>query len=122
MKSANTQIEELPVTNLTVPQFLTLAIETTKALGWVFGNITTAGFIAYTNNGFSLWNAEIRLRIQNGLAILQSESRGDDIKDVNGNKKNLQNFISTFNRLKKSLAMEIHLPGYEKVKSNFCLN
>lgn len=122
MKFANKQIEELPLTNLTIPQFLALAIETTKVLGWVFGNITTAGFIAYTNNGFSLWNAEIRLRIQNGLATLQSESRGDDVKDVRENKKNLQNFISTFDRLKKSLVREAVVPGYKKLQSNFCLN
>jgi rhomboid protease GluP len=122
MKFANKQIEELPLTNLTVPQFLTLAIETSKSLGWVFGNITTAGFIAYTNNGFSLWNAEIRLRIENGLAILQSESRGDDVKDVRENKKNLQSFISTFDRLKRSLVYEAPVSGYEKLKSNFCLN
>jgi rhomboid protease GluP len=122
MKFANKQIEELPLTNLTVPQFLTLAIETSKSLGWVFGNITTAGFIAYTNNGFSLWNAEIRLRIENGLAILQSESRGDDVKDVRENKKNLQSFISTFDRLKRSLVREAPVSGYEKLKSNFCLN
>jgi rhomboid protease GluP len=91
-------------------------------LGWVFGNINTSGFIVYTNNGFSSWNAEVRLKINNGLAILQSESRGDDVKDVRGNKKNLQSFISTFNRLKKLLAHELLVPGYEKLKSNFCLN
>jgi len=122
MKFANTQVEELPLANLTISQFLALAIETTKALGWVFGNINTSGFVAYTNNGFSLWNAEVRLKINSGLAILQSESRGDDVKDVRENKKNLQNFISTFDRLKKLLLPEALLPAFEKLKSNFCLN
>lgn len=122
MKFANKQTEELPLTNLTIPQFLSLAIETSKLLGWVFGDINTAGFIAYTNNGFALWNAEVRLKIKNGLAILQSESRGDAVKDVRENKKNLQRFIATFNDLKKSLAHELFSPGYEKLKSNFCLN
>lgn len=122
MKFANKQVEKLPLTNLTIPQFLALAIETTKVLGWVFGNTNTTGFIVYTNNGFSSWNAEVRLKINNGLAILQSESRGDDVKDVRENKKNLQSFISTFNRLKKLSAPELLVPGYEKLKSNFCLN
>ncbi|MEP6951808.1 MAG: hypothetical protein ABI863_21125 [Ginsengibacter sp.] len=122
MKCVNKQIEELPLINLTIPQFLALAIETSKLLGWVFGNINTAGFRAYTNNGFSSWNAEIKLEINSGLAILQSESRGDAVTDVQENKKNLQSFISTFNRLKRSLSFEILAPGYEKIKSNFCLN
>ena len=100
MKFANKQIEELPLTNLTIPRFLALAIETSKLLGWVFGDINTTGFIAYTDNGFSSWNAEVRLKVKNGLATLQSESRGDGVKDVRENKKNLQNFTSTFNCLK----------------------
>lgn len=122
MKCANKQIEEIPLTNLTIPQFLTLAIETSNLLGWVFGDINTTGFIAYTNNGFSSWNAEVRLKIKNGLAILQSESRGDDVTHVRENKKNLQNFISTFNSLKKPLTLKELVPEYEKLKSNFCSN
>ena len=116
------QIEELPLANLTVPQFLALAIETSKLLGWVFGDINTTGFIAYTNNGFSLWNAEVRLKIKNGLAILQSESRGDDVTHVMQNKKNLQSFISTFNFLKKSLDHLDHVPEKKKFKSDFSSN
>ena len=122
MKFANKQIEQLPLTNLTIPQFLTLAIETSNSLGWVFGDINATGFIAYTNNGLFSWNAEVRLKIKNGLAILQSESRGDDVKDVRENKKNLQNFISTFNSLKKPLTLEKLVPQYEKLKSNFSSN
>jgi rhomboid protease GluP len=121
MKFANKQIEQLPLTNLTIPQFLTLAIETSKLLGWIFGDINTTGFIAYTNNSLFSWNAEVRLKIKNGVAILQSESRGDDVQDVRENRKNLQNFISTFDGLKKSLAHEF-VPQYEKVRSNFSLN
>src|SRR6476660_5464312 len=90
------QIEQLALDNLTVEQFLSLAIETSNLLGWVFGNITATGFIAYTNNGLFSWNAEIKLKIKNGWANLQSESRSDDLIDLRENRKNLQNFISTF--------------------------
>jgi rhomboid protease GluP len=122
MKFANKLIDELPLTNLTIQQFLTLALETSKVLGWVFGDISATGFIAYTNNGFSSWNAEVRLKIKNGVAILQSESLGDDVTHVRGNKKNLQNFISTFNSLKKSSEHQKPVPKYEKLKSNFSSN
>ena len=56
-------IELLSLDNLTAVQFLCLAIETSKLLGWVFGNITETGFIAYTSNGLFSWNAEIKLKI-----------------------------------------------------------
>ena len=122
MKFANKQIEQLPLANLTISQFLTLAIETSHLLGWVFGDIQATGFIAYTNNGLFSWNAEVRLKVTNGVAILQSQSRGDDVKDVRENKKNLQNFISTFNGLKKSLGHKEPVPAQEKLKSKFSLN
>lgn len=122
MKGANKQIEEIPLANLTISQFLALAIEASKLLGWVFGDINTTGFIAYTDNGFSSWNAEVRLKVKNGKATLQSASRGDDVIHVMENKKNIQSFISAFNGLKKSLAIEEFVPEYEKLKSNFSPN
>jgi len=70
-------------------------------LGWVFGNISKTGFIAYTNNGLFSWKAELKLKIKDGLANLQSQSRGDTILDLRENKKNLIRFVSTFKYLKK---------------------
>ena len=113
------QTEQLPLDNLTIEQFLCLAIETSKQLGWDFGSITEAGFIAYTKNGLFSWNAEVELKIKNGLATLQSESRGNEIMDLRENKKHLQSFISTFNGLKKSLTPEELASIYENIKPNF---
>ena len=113
------QVEQLPLDNLTTEQFLSLAIETSNLLGWVFGNISKTGFIAYTNNGLFSWNAEVKLKIKNGLANLQSQSRGDDIIDLQENKKNIQNFISIFEGLKKTLTSEELAVIYENLKANF---
>lgn len=106
MRFAQKHIEQLPLDNLTTEQFLGLAIETSKLLGWVLGNINNTGFVAYTNNGLFSWNAEVKLKIENGSANLQSRSRGDDIIDLRGNKKNLQSFVSTFKDLKKTVTPE----------------
>jgi rhomboid protease GluP len=111
--------EELPLDNLTAEQFLSLAIETSYLLGWVFGNTTKTGFVAYTNNGLFQWNAEIKLKIKNELAILQSQSRGDDIIDVRENKKNIQRFVSTFTDLKKMVTPEELASKYQDLKTNF---
>jgi rhomboid protease GluP len=113
------QVEQLPLDNLTTEQFLCVAIETSNLLGWVFGNISTTGFIAYTNNGMFSWNAEVKLKIKNGLADLQSESRGDDLMHLTENKKNLQSIITTFKGLKKTLTPEELQSIYDNLKSNF---
>ena len=103
---AQKHMEQLPLGNLTTEQFLSIAIETSNQLGWVFGYINKTGFVAYTNNGLFSWNAEVKLKIKDGSADLQSRSRGDDIIDVKENKKNLQSFVSTFKGLKKVLTPE----------------
>ena len=94
-------IEQLQLDDLTINQFLGLAIETAKLLGWNFGYISEEGFIAYTKNGLFSWNAEIKLKIKNGIATLESQSIGNEIIDLDKNKKILQNFISIFISLKK---------------------
>jgi len=111
--------EHLPLSNLTPEQFLSIAIETTHELGWVFGDINKTGFIAYTNNGIFSWNAEVKLKIKDEAAIVQSRSRGDDFIDVRENKKNVQNFISIFKGLKKKLTPEELAIKYERLKNNF---
>ena len=116
VRFAQKQVEELPFHNLSGEQFLSLAIETSKELGWVLGNINNTGFVAYTNNGLFSWNAEVKLKIQDGSANLQSRSRGDDIIDLRENKKNLENFVSTFKGLKKKLTPEELAARYEDLK------
>ena len=112
------QIEQIPLDSLRAEQFLALALETSKQLGWVLGNITETGFTAYTNNGLFSWNAEVKMKIVNDLANLQSHSKGNELIDVSGNKKNIQNFISTFKSLRKSFLPEESESIYENVKKN----
>ncbi|HSQ44171.1 MAG TPA: hypothetical protein VLM16_04190 [Ginsengibacter sp.] len=96
------QIEQLALENLKEDQFLTIALETSNRLGWIIGNTTSTGFTAYTNNGLFAWNAEIKMKIMNGSATLQSQSRENEPADVLGNKMNIRNFISTFSSLKNA--------------------
>jgi rhomboid protease GluP len=96
--------EQLPLYNLETEQFINLAIKTSNQLGWVFGNKTGTGFTAYTNNGLFSWNAEVKMKIMNGYAILQSHSSGNDFIDVVENKRNIEDFISAFKRLQKTLS------------------
>ena len=96
--------ELLSLGGLKKEQFLALAIETSKQLGWVLGNENEMGFIAYTRNGLFAWNAEIKIKIINGSAMLQSQSLCNEISDVRGNKMNIEIFISTFKNIKSKLS------------------
>jgi rhomboid protease GluP len=116
---AQKHTEHLPVGQLTPEHFLSIAFEASKQLGWVVGDINKTGFIAYTNNGLFSWNAEVKLKIKGETAQVQSRSRGDDIIDMRENKKNLQNFVSTFRTLKKVLTPEELELKYERLKNNF---
>jgi rhomboid protease GluP len=100
-------VEALPVDDLTSEQFLSMAIEVSRSLGWVFSSIITTGFIAHTNNGIFAWNAEVRLKVNSEAASIQSQSRGNSIIEFGKNKENLQFFISAFNEVKKNRFPEI---------------
>jgi len=119
MELAQKHIEQLSLENLTTAEYLALAIEAANMLGWVFGNINEIGFIAYTDNGLFAWNAEIKLKILEGVVKIQSESRGNELIDVRENKKNIQKFITTFRELKDTLSPEDLIPIYEKLKVHF---
>lgn len=112
-------IEQLQIGNLSTEEFLSIAIETSKLLGWYISNVNETGFIAYTNNGIFSWNAEIRLKINNRIASLQSQSRGNEIIEFGKNKANLQSFISAFYDLKKSLTPEELTIKYKDLQLQF---
>ena len=119
MELAQKHIEQLSLENLATAEYLALAIEAANLLGWVFGTVNEIGFIAYTSNGLFAWNAEIKLKILEGVVKIQSESRGNELIDVRENKKNIQKFITTFRELKNTLSPEDLIPIYEKLKVHF---
>ncbi len=99
------QTELLSLGGLKAEQFLEIAIETSKQLGWVLANVNETGFIAYTRNGLFAWNAEIKIKIISGSATLQSQSLGNEFSDVRGNKMNIEVFMSTFKNIRNKLSI-----------------
>lgn len=97
---------ELQFANLTPKQFLNIAIETSKSLGWIYGSVNDHGFVAYTNNGMFAWNAEVKIKIRNGSVNLVSQSRGIQSIEFGKDRENLSRFISTFNNLRKMSTTE----------------
>jgi rhomboid protease GluP len=99
-------IEDFPLNDLTQQQFLVLANETATKIGWKVGYLSDNGLIAYTDKGMFSWNAEIKIKIENGVANIQSASTGSEMMDWGKNKKNVANFIATFEEQKPTLTKE----------------
>lgn len=94
------QTVQVALDNLKPEQFISLAMEASKELGWTFGDINDAGIIAYTNNGLFAWNAEVKIKVSNSSATVLSQCRENNYTDIRENKKNIEKFISTFYSLK----------------------
>jgi rhomboid protease GluP len=110
--------EQLSLDDLTPEQFLSLALETSRQSGWIDANVIKTGFVAYTNNGMFAWNAEIKMKISDKFATIQSQCRGNGYVDVVENKKNIQGFILKFKALKKALISEKPELKNRIIKSN----
>ena len=96
------QCAQLPLHDLEPQQIISLAIETSKELGWVFGDVNDSGIIAYTNNGLFAWNAEVKIKIISGNAVVISQCRENNLVDIMENRKNIDRFVSTLNKIRST--------------------
>lgn len=110
---------DLPFSELTHEEFLVLALATVEKLNWTSSYISRKGIIAYTDNGAFSWNAEIKIILQNDTAHLKSASIGSDLIDLGRNKKNIENFIRTFETLKQELGKEELSSRFSEISVNF---
>jgi rhomboid protease GluP len=108
-------IEDFPLNDLTPQQFLVLAVEAATKINWKVGYLSDNGLIAYTDNGMFSWNAEIKIKMENGIASIQSASTGNEIIDWGKNKKNVINFITNLEELKRSIPVEELVIKYQKL-------
>lgn len=108
-------IENFPLNDLTPQQFLVLADEAATRINWKVAYLSANGLIAYTDNGMFSWNAEIKIKIENGIASIQSASTGNEIMDWGKNKKNVINFITNLEELKRSIPVEELDIKYQKL-------
>ena len=99
-------VEDFPLNDLTQQQFLVLANESARKVGWQISYLSDNGLIGYTDNGMFSTDAEIKIKIEDGIATIRSASIGSELMDWGRNKKNIANFISTFEALKPTLTKE----------------
>jgi len=111
-------IEDLYLDEFLPNQFIILAIETARKLGWQVDYINETGFIAFTNNGIFKWNAKITFKIEGEKASVKSESIGNEIIDFGKNKKTIEKFSDTLIDIKHSLKSEDLDKKIEEYKIN----
>nr|WP_294862471.1 rhomboid family intramembrane serine protease [uncultured Fluviicola sp.] len=113
--------QDLPLDDLRTEQFLVLAIEAAKKLGWNIGYTSENGFIAFTAFSMSSWSEEVQVKIAGGNANLKSQCTGNQLVDWGKNKKNIEKLITTFNELKASTFAEELTQKYEELKPELVL-
>jgi rhomboid protease GluP len=64
--------------DVTHEQFLVLINEAAKKADWKVGYISDSGIIAYTDNFMASRNAEIKIKVEHGIANIQSASTGNE--------------------------------------------
>ena len=79
--------EDISLNQYSQEQFLVLCNETAIQLKWNISYISNNGLIAYTDNGMLSSNAEIKIKIEEGMASIQSASIGNEMIDWGKNKK-----------------------------------
>ncbi len=92
--------------DLTPEQFLVLATNTAAKQNLNISYLSLTGFIAYTDNGVFSRNAEVKVKIENGTASIQSSSTGGEMIDWGRNKKNVNLFIEELELQKQAFTRE----------------
>jgi len=110
--------ENIQVENFTQKEFLIILIETAKKVNWEISYESINGIIAYTNKGMLSWNAEIKIIIENNIANIKSSSIGNEMFDWGKNKRNVENFIVTFNELKSQFNSEELAAKFIEIENN----
>ena len=108
--------------DLSKEHFLVVALEAAKQLGWNIGYKSENGFVAYTKFSMSSYSEEVKLTIDNGLVTIKSECTGSQLVDWGKNKKNVENFIDTFNELKSTTPIDSLHSKYEEIKPELVTN
>lgn len=98
--------QDYPLENLDQKSFIVLATEAIKKLNWNLRAISEDGLIAFTNFSWRSYGEEISMKIEDGIASIQSSCTGNQMVDWGKNKKNVTAFLSQIEAEKTSLSQE----------------
>ena len=110
---------EIPFGDLTPEEFLIVALETARDCNWQILFITRSGFRAYTSNTLISSGEILTLQLQEGAASLSSESNGKQLLNSGKNKRNTDQFLARFLKLKESFDKITLHHKYEEWQQKF---
>lgn len=114
--------EELLLEELTPEQFLAVALEAATKLDWNISYVSPTGFIAYTKFSMSSFSEEVKLKMEDGKATLNSKCTGSQMIDWGKNKKNVNAFITAFSEIKSSVSIQDLEQKAEELKTALASN
>lgn len=99
-------IGNIKIEDITKEEFLALLVEVAIKMGFEIEYLSGNGMIAYMKKGVFSYNSQIRVTVQDDIAIVKSSSTGREVIDFGKNKKSVQNFIEVFSELKTKFTSE----------------
>ncbi len=101
--------------------FLVIAIETALRLKWNIDYICQSGFKAHTQPSINSWSEEIIVKIRSGTARIKSESTNKQLIGWGKNRKNIKDFIWTFDEVEHAITTEEIKQKTVELRENYTL-
>jgi rhomboid protease GluP len=115
-------IQEFQLEDQEADKFLIIALEAANRLGWNVGFVSETGYIAYTNFSMTSWSEEVTVMIGNGTASIKSQCNGSQFFDWGKNKKNVEQFLSAFEKAKNEISPDEIKSKLQELKPGFAAN
>lgn len=88
------QIQQL--NDLTHKTYIAIALQTIKKLGWKLSYVSRSGLVAYKGGGIFSTSHEIKITFQESDVLILSSQVTNEMYDRGKNKRNVEDFIQTF--------------------------
>lgn len=98
--------------------FMVLVTEAVKKLNWNISTVSDEKLLAYSTINWSSYGEEISVKIEHGIATIQSSSTGNQVVDWGKNKKNVLALITQFEEEKMNLSEEEIKSRHEAFKQD----
>jgi rhomboid protease GluP len=110
---------DFPITGLSNKQFLVIAFETIKYLGWRIRFVSDAGVIAYTQNGEYAWNGEMTVKLEDDKANVQCVPISNMVSDAGQSEHAVSQYIAAFEKTKDAISDDEVKEKYKIYKKDF---
>lgn len=107
------------VSDLSQNQLFVVAHQAAKVLKWNIGTTSESGFFAYTVTSLASWGEQVEVKIGVGNITVKSECNSSQVIDWGKNMRNIERFISAFNKLKILVDTIDVDEKYEQLSQNF---